>query len=385
MKIKEKYKDMKTRIFLAALLAVAMGTATQAQKKKEVNTPVNVNYCLPKVSYEVKVTMECTKYFPGPYRKYAEKELGIKPAIDAEKEEWVIKNIEVQPQYVPDEKAVYSISASNDYHPVMLSLSAEGFLAGVSGGQGGIFNEDMVMKFRETDKTDDAVIDIMNLKTYNHLKEVLDSNYTFQEVDKVMKKIWDPIVRYVPKTEQDNVKEAVSEIFRIRSERVKLLASENNVPDGESLKIILEGFERMEKGYLSLFNGRQETVKAVRTFTCTPEKPGEPVTAFRFTPGDGIVAAKNVSGSIYSLVVQNVVVPASANAEAGAAQPAIFYRIPAVGDLKLMKGNEEIMSFRAIVPQMGQIKKFPVDVISGEGLSLEFYPQYGALKSVGRK
>ena len=378
---------MKKRLVLMMLLAGAFALSAGAQKKKELTTPVNVSYSLPKASYEVVVTMECTKYIPGPYRKYAEKELGFKPEVDAPKEEWAIKNIEVKPQYVPDEKAVYSISATADYHPVMLSLSAEGFLAGVTGGEGGVFNEEISVTFTETDKTDEGAIDIMKLKTYNHLKEVLDSNFTMQEVDKVMKKIWDPIVRYAPKTEQDNVKEAVSEIFRIRSERVKLLAAENSVPDGESLKIILQGFDKMEQGYLSLFTGKQETVSVVRSFMCTPEKAGEPVTAFRFTADDGIVGNKNVSGGIYSLVVQNVVVPAPVNApaEAAANQPAIFYRVPAVGDLKLMRANEELLSFRVIVPQLGVIKRFPTDVISNEGLSLEFYPKYGSLKSVGRK
>ena len=50
-----------------------------------------------------------------------------------------------------------------------------------------------------------------------------------------------------------------------------------------------------------------------------------------------------------------------------------------------MKGKEEIMSFRTIVPQLGEVKKFPVDVISNEGLTLEFYSQFGSLKSVKRK
>ena len=76
-----------------------------------------------------------------------------------------------------------------------------------------------------------------------------------QEIDGVIKRIWDPIISYKPKTRRDLMSEAVKEIFRIRSERVKLLAAENEVPDGKSLQVILKEFDRMERDYLSLFMG----------------------------------------------------------------------------------------------------------------------------------
>lgn len=370
---------------LMILLAVILGFTVTGQKKKELVTPVNVNYCLPKASYEVSVTMECTKCIPGPYRNYAEKELGVKPEITEPSERWIIRDIRIKPMYIPDEKAVYSISASGDYNPLMLRLSAEGFLAGVSAGQGGVYNEEKKMKYIVDEGIEEKVIDIMKLNTYNHLKEILDTNYTYQQVDGEMKKIWDPIVRYAVKTEKDNVKEAVSEIFRIRSERVKLLGAENNVPDGKSLEIILKGFERMEDNYLSLFMGKKESKTVVRMFECAPSKQGEEVVAFRFTEDKGVVEAKNVSAPAYLLKFENVVVPASNPVNGTTTEAAVFYRVPAVADLKLVKNNQELVSFRTIVPQFGETKKIPVDVISNEGLVLEFYPQFGSLKSISKK
>lgn len=370
---------------LMILLAVILGFTVTGQKKKELVTPVNVNYCLPKASYEVSVTMECTKCIPGPYRNYAEKELGVKPEITEPSERWIIRDIRIKPMYIPDEKAVYSISASGDYNPLMLRLSAEGFLAGVSAGQGGVYNEEKKMKYIVDEGIEEKVIDIMKLNTYNHLKEILDTNYTYQQVDGEMKKIWDPIVRYAVKTEKDNVKEAVSEIFRIRSERVKLLGAENNVPDGKSLEIILKGFERMEDNYLSLFMGKKESKTVVRMFECVPSKQGEEVVAFRFTEDKGVVEAKNVSAPAYLLKFENVVVPASNPVNGTTTEAAVFYRVPAVADLKLVKNNQELVSFRTIVPQFGETKKIPVDVISNEGLLLEFYPQFGSLKSISKK
>ncbi len=367
------------------LLAVCLGLSAEAQKKKELTTLVNVNYCLPKVVYRVEVMLECEKYIPGPYRNYAEKELGIKPEIDRAREVWKVTAIDIEPQYIPDEKAVYSVSASGDYLPVMLSLTGEGFLAGVSAGKESVFNEELRMEFQSDRQPEQSRIDMMKLNTYNHLKEVLDTNYTFQEIDGVMKKIWDPIIRYVPKTESDNVKEAVSEIFRIRSERVKLLGAENNVPDGKSLELILKEFDRMEQNYLSLFMGGKETYRMKRVFECVPEKEEEPVVIFRFTEENGIADKKNVSALAYCLKITDVTVAASTPVNGETATSAIFYRVPAVGELQLLRGKEEVMSFRAVVPQLGEIKKFPVDIISNEGISIEFYPQFGSLKKINRK
>lgn len=371
---------------LIALLALIVVSTVDAQKKKELSTPVNLNYCLPKVVYNIEITLECTRYIPGPYQNYAEKELSLRPEITRLEERWSISKVDIKPQYIPDEKAVYSISAAGDYTPLLLSLSAEGFLSGVVGGsKGEVFNEQGHMKYVEEGKEESEKIDIMKLNTYNHLKEVLDTNYTYQEVDGEMKKIWDPIVRYAPKTESDNVKEAVSEIFRIRSERVKLLGAENNIPDGKSLEIILKEFDQMEANYLSLFMGRKETRKVKRVVTCIPQKADEPVVAFRFSEQEGMTDPKNVSASAYFLKVADVVVPASTPVNGDNNASAIYYRVPAVGELQLLKGKEEVMSFRTIVPQLGEVKKFPVEVISNEGLTLEFYPQFGALKSIKRK
>ena len=43
------------------------------------------------------------------------------------------------------------------------------------------------------------------------------------------------------------------------------------------------------------------------------------------------------------------------------------------------------MTSEAVVPQLGNIKCFPTEVISNDGLMLEFYPQLGSLKSVKKK
>lgn len=373
------------RKFLGSFLLIVMFfSLASAQKKKDINTPVTVSYCLPKTSFQVRVKFEYTQLIPGPYRQFAEKELGIKPEIVTKGEQWKIKSIEVKGVPVQDPNAMYNITSSLEYRPVMLSLSPEGFLAGVAAGPMGLIAREQVMKYEVAEQSPDNEVDITSLNTYNPLKEVLDTNYTLQEVDGVMKKIWDPIVRYTPKSGNDNMTEVVREIFRIRSERTKLVGAENEVPDGSSLDVILREFDRMESDYLSLFMGKRITSTVERVFMCTPEKAGEAVIAFRFSESDGVAERKNVSAVPYSLQVDNISVAAGSENVPGT-QAAIFYRVPAVGTIKLLRASEELQSFQAVIPQLGVIKAFPVDIIGNEGLTLEFYPEYGAIKSVNKK
>ncbi len=377
---------MMKKIILLWIGIIGIVVSVTAQKKKEITTPVTVGYCLPKVSFIVKVKMECLRRIPGPYRQYAAKELGMKPQIMFLNEQWNIKSIEVEPCYLPDEKAVYTLTTSIDYNPVLLSLSPEGFLAGIACAAN---KNDMAvskMLYKPVEMSSEREVDITSLNTYNPLKEVLDTNYTYQEIDGVMKKIWDPIVRYTAKQERDNVTEAVKEIFRIRSERVRLINAENGIPDGESLEVILKEFDRMEQDYLSLFMGKEEKQEIERSFICTPEKEGEAVVAFRFRTSEGIVPVKDVSAEAYSLVADHVFIPSSADTPSESTSvSAIYYRVPAMAEIKLMRINEKLQSFYTVVPQLGLIKSFSTDVISGENLTMEFYPQYGSIKSINRK
>ncbi|WP_251619720.1 DUF4831 family protein [Odoribacter lunatus] len=369
-------------ICLGMVLAVSAGVA---QKKKEITVPVSVSYCLPKVMYQVKVKAEVVRYIPGPYAEHAAKELGMKPESLSLKERWRVASVEVEPFYVPDESAVYMMTASGEYSAVMLNLSPEGFLAGVAAGMPNtdVAGERMERRFPATDSR--RMIDMTKLRTYNPLKEVLDTNYTEQEIDGVMKRIWDPIVRYETKTKKDLMEEAVKEIFRIRSERVKLLSADNEVADGKSLEVILKEFDRMEKDYLSLFMGTEVKRSVERVFTCTLDKPNEQVVAFRFSESEGFVDKKDVSVSSYVLVAEQVVVPPDKKAvPVEGAQSVIYYRVPAVANVKLIRMGEELQQFRSVIPQLGVIRKFPTEVIAVEGLQLEFYPEYGSIKSIGR-
>ncbi|MDL2252200.1 DUF4831 family protein [Odoribacter sp. OttesenSCG-928-J03] len=375
---------MRRKIIFILLLS-AFSVSLTAQKKRESASvlPALTAYCLPQVSFVVQVKLECVKQIPGPYYAYAEKSLGIKPEISEEKEHWRLVDLTVTPQFFPDKKAIYTLTGSGESDAIRLSLSPEGFLAGVSakieGTASHLQNGSISYKAPEVKR---GKIDVNMLSTHTTLKEVLDSNYLHQEIDGVMKKIWDPIIRYEVKNEQDNLGEAVKVLFRIRSERARLLLSDEDKPDAELLKVLLREFDALEKEYMSLFFGKEEKREVSYTFICTPEKAGEAVPVFRLSESKGIADKKDVSAVLYSLVADRVVIPGAEQEMPQAESAAIYYRIPATADVKLMKLNEELIYFRTLVPQLGTIATFPLDVISNEKLTLLFHPEYGSLKSI---
>ena len=65
---------MKKLFFIIGLVGL-VSLSVSGQKKRELTTQVSVDYTLPKISYDVVVTMECSRLIPGPFRQYAEQQL----------------------------------------------------------------------------------------------------------------------------------------------------------------------------------------------------------------------------------------------------------------------------------------------------------------------
>ncbi|MBQ6793370.1 MAG: DUF4831 family protein [Butyricimonas sp.] len=109
---------MKKLFFIIGLVGL-VSLSVSGQKKRELTTQVSVDYTLPKISYDVVITMECSRLIPGPFRQYAEQQLGVSPEITSEGEEWMIKNIKFIPRALPDPKASYTVNAVGEYNSLL--------------------------------------------------------------------------------------------------------------------------------------------------------------------------------------------------------------------------------------------------------------------------
>ncbi|MDR2413830.1 MAG: DUF4831 family protein [Odoribacteraceae bacterium] len=377
------------RIVLFALCGLLASTAT-GQKGRAANAPLSLSYMLPRVSFEIAVTLECTERVPGPFREYAERQLGVQPAITSAGQSWRVKSVRVTPVARPDEQAMFTITSTGDHGGLLLSLSPEGFLTGAGNG---------VATRQVAGTADDPVeyimpaarprveIEYVRFGVESTLKEVLDSNFSMMTVDDVPRRVWDPIERHVLKEKEDYVQEITNELFSTRRKRLEGMAAPGGLT-GESIAEL----KALEEAYASLFLGKEMAWETTRVFYYTPERAGEATPLFRFSEEQGITKGEHASVMSYFAEVSNAVAPGEKTLEGGTpgggtaggtvTRPGLTYRVPATGNLRVYRGDHVLFEGQRVVPQLGYLKQFPLDVISSEGLTIEFHPLYGSIKSV---
>ena len=361
------------------MLCGVLALPATGQRGRAVTTPLSLSYMLPRGGFRVEVTAECTELVPGPFHEYAERQLGTRPAITSPGESWRVKSIRVIPVAVADEREVYTLTTSGEYGALLLNLTPEGFLAGV-GQATGTPVEERPVEYTAPSSWSPGEIEYARFGIESTLKEVLDSNFSTMEIDGVERRVWDPIERHVLKGKEEYVQEITNELFATRRKRLDALTSPGGIT-GESI----EESRAIEEAYLSLFLGKRVTREVTRAFFYTPERAGETTLLFRFAERQGFTGRENVTGIPYLIEVTDAVVPGEKTPENAPARPGgIAYRVPAVATLRVLGGERALVEERCVVPQLGYLKYFPLDVINSEGLSIEFYPLHGSIKNVTR-
>lgn len=364
------------KIGIIWILVGVLSFSVLGQKRKDAVAAVTVSYFLPVISCQVEVVMEQTDLIPGPLAAYAYQQLGESRAIKARGEEWRIRSLKMKTVPLPDKERNFKFTAAGDYSTIAFQLTPEAFLAGV-GAQINTVNELQQLNYQVPESGDPSIL-YYRFGIESTLKEELDSNFMEMEVEGEMRKVWDPIIRYVLKSPEDYVQEATDEIFAIREKRMQLLSGEKGA--GAATKEALEELRELEEQYLSLFLGKRVTREVVKTVSFIPEQANQTMTLFRFSEKEGITAKNNVNAQPYLIEIGDVIIPEDPHADQMGA--GITYCIPALTQLRLLKGKEVLMEDRIIIPQLGILKEFPAEVISKSGVSIEFYPQYGSIKSI---
>lgn len=364
------------------LLLMGLAASGWGQKKRELTTPVTMNYLLPQTTFRIEVNMECTEGIPGPFQEFAGQQLGVQPDVAAPSASWSIRSIRVMPVATLDKKLAYSVTATGDYTGLLLQLSPEGFLQGVGMTASGAAAVPSWQYARIEDRSTET-IDYVKFGIQSTLKEELDSNFTMVEIDGEMHRAWDPIERYVLKEKKEYVQEITETIFAIREKRLALLTGEQQ-SGGAVTREALEALETLEQNYLSLFLGKKTVRSVTRTFYYTPQRADDSEVLFRFSEREGITDKNNAHAHPFLAEIRQVVVPPQ-NADGKIPPAGITYWVPANGRLVLTKGKEVILEEPCVVSQLGYTRVIPLEVISNEGLSIEFFPTYGSIKGVTRE
>lgn len=373
---------MNKRLICLLILSFMVGSFVSAQKKKdpdEIPTVVyEMEYSLPKVLFKVDLTLQEIHNLPGPYSQYAESKLGIVPSIQSEESVWAMKGVKITPVSVPDAECRYTIQSSPDNPILQLSVTPDGMLAGVgvnsnSGVTTSVVSANIV-------NAEAVAKNPYSVGTYNFLEYVVDSVFVEVKGPKnVVTQQFDPNspYHYNVKSSEEAVKEILDKIYDLRIDRNDLLRGDREVDESASMATILKNYEKLEKEYFALFLGSSDTAVHNYTLYIDPVNINTGQVAFRISESRGVVNAKDNSAKPVILTYSNVQKPLQAPAQLAAQD--LAYRVPATARVTVSYDNSELISFNTIIPQWGVVQKFSDYELSN--LQLQFYPEYGTLKS----
>jgi hypothetical protein len=154
-------------------------------------------------------------------------------------------------------------------------------------------------------------------------------------------------------------------ILDIRDQRLRIVTGDTDATySGAAMGAAIDELTRLEKEYLMLFIGYSEFQTQKMNFEVIPQ-PGETqmYVAFRLSDTAGLVPADNLSGKpvVMEIIPQTFADPAGASDAAKATKgAAIYYRIPAICNVKLMDGVNMLLQSRIPVYQLGRESSTPL-------------------------
>lgn len=346
---------------LIMLLAMLMILPASAQKKTKSDTPElpavteGINYALPRTGIRVLITATQTTYVAGPYASYAEPLLGIRNVNPQPQTFWDIENIEFETFAEPDPDHTYKASRGSAN---FLQLTANGILAGINSSAA---PQECCMKTAS------------NSMAFSNKAADITFDYLIDN----------PSVSGRTSIDQRAV-QAANRILKARNARYDIAAGQLDEfhPDGEAYEESMKALKDIEEELLSLFVGKKakETYSFVFDYVPTAETRNEVI--FRFDENRGFLPKTDVSGKPVMIEITKTV---SANAQTDqSVSGAIFYRQPAVAEIKLLRELSVIATGRATIAQLGEILPIPSSLLDGS-YAIEIHPQTGAIKTIQRK
>ncbi len=376
--ISKRNKWMK---FLVLLLAVMILSPAFAQKKKkddeETISPAfveGVTYALPRTGFRVHVEAMREKFVPGPYAAFAEQLLGIQNAKTRAYSKWSVVGIKIETFSEPDPEQVHKAIGEV---ASMLSLSSNGCLAGIN-----------------VSAPVEIPMSVQTNKTFQ--KPDIDDGFSFDYFsDTPFVIAGDSTNGFRPTrvSAEQKAAEAAKRILNSRMNQYELatLRIDGDYPDGKAYEVSLEEMQRTEQNYIKLFVGRTTYKTESYSFDYVPgSKEKNASVIFRISDENGVVPASDLSGKPVmiefepddALQAQYQKKASSENPNAGS--QGIFYRMPAVANVKITYGLNPLASARTTVAQFGVVAPLPEEFLNGI-YSISFHPETGAIKSVSTK
>ncbi|MBO4469364.1 MAG: DUF4831 family protein [Bacteroidales bacterium] len=339
---------MKKTVIAAALLLLTLSAGAQ-----------EVSYSLPKTTITVEVGYAQDIIHAGKYAKYAKDLLGL----EVQEKDTVITSItqlKIAPRVEADQSRRYSLNLTGNTRPALLALTEQGLVAGSekefndNGGSRHAKNSlGRQINYRKPEK---PAAGKKPVRTFYEERIITVKDSLGNDVpDTILVEI-EPVDSLLIEAQ-----DAAKRIKQYREQRYKILIGDTDASySGEAMGAAIAELSRLEGELLPLFEGKIEQNKGRAYFDVIPDSDGLfPV--FAIDPVRGPVKATNSIQNVFNLMVKAEPVedPSPIQSKKQPSQK-IIYRIPAICELTLLDGPDEIMSLRAPVYQLGLETTYPL-------------------------
>lgn len=351
---------MLKNIFVATLLLLSVSISAFAQKKGE-DPQGYMTYSLPMTTITLEVEAIQEKFYAGPYAKYAEKYLGIKPR---QKDETLFQLTEIRmtPYVEADQSRRYSVNVkAGNVDATFLKLADEGLVSFSDAN----FGDESVWRF-----TTRSQGDFSSKGVTSNLSTESTTLYRNQKKESAYNKVSVQQNMVVEKTPEKRAAETAEMILKIRQQRFQIVTGDTDATySGEAMGTAIDELTRLEEEYMTLFVGYSEYQTQRMKFEVVPDaqRESQMYVAFRLSDAAGLVNSENMSGRpvVMEIVPQVFAEPELTNVvEEKKQQPVMaHYRIPAVCTVRLIDSGNILMQTRLPIYQLGRESSLPVNVI----------------------
>lgn len=345
---------------LTMSVMLLLSVAASAQKKGQ-DPEGFLTYSLPSTTVTLEVEAVQEKFYAGPYAKYAEKYLGIKPR-QKDETTFQLTQVKVTPYVEADQNCRYSVNVKKGrIDATFLKLSSEGLISFADAN----FGDESIWRFPVRTQGDfsanGVTSNLTSESTTLYRNDRKESAYSKVSVHQDM---------IVAKSPEKKAAETADMILKLREKRYQIVTGDTDATySGEAMGAAIAELTRLEEEYMMLFIGYSEYQTQVKRFEVIPDpsRESQMYIAFRLSDTAGLVAADNMSGRpvVMEIVPQEFMQPQVTEEEVKAAARPVeaYFRIPAVCTVKLIDSGNVILQTRIPVYQLGQESSLPVNVI----------------------
>ncbi len=386
---------MRTTIFLSLL---AMMVLLPSCKKQMVLTSFDVqktplrasaegfHYFLPRTVISVDVTVTQTYHQPGPFARYAERFLGLENVITSPAIDYSIAGIAVNSFAEPDPDHLYFVAFDSGDEANFITLSEAGMLLSVNRAVSDTELQKPAGESKEygyfgTEATFNYFIDL-------NLQERVDTILERVRVDTMTVERQTLRRSWVEKSSEVRAREVADYILRLREKKFDLITGFAEITySKETIEYMYNEINRKENDYLALFTGLSSSSSIRYRYTFVPATSAEPSPhiLFHFSAREG-VSSGNRPGSIPVTIqvrrdqTTNPLSPLLQRTPAArSGQKGFHYRIPEHSTVVIREGETLRAEARTLINQYGVVTWLPP-----YEMEIEFYPNTGSIKSVGR-